>query len=60
MEEIKRGDVVVLKSGGQKMTAGNLLVGNKFEVYWFAGDDLRSAEVFKDSLKLYVPTPDIF
>jgi uncharacterized protein YodC (DUF2158 family) len=43
--EIKEGGLVVLKSGGPQMTAGQRLVNGKIRVVWFVGHELKAADL---------------
>lgn len=54
-EDIKAGDVVVLKSGGPKMTAASVHPNGVVGCYWFAEAQIREADFVGATLRV-VPT----
>ncbi|MEL1244218.1 DUF2158 domain-containing protein [Flavobacterium sp. DGU11] len=50
MEEINRGDVVELKSGGPKMTVVYKMTSG-WKCAWFINGEIRSADFSTESLK---------
>ena len=52
MPEYKKGDIVQLKSGGPKMTVGDIDFYG-ISVKWFAGSKMESAKVDPEALQPY-------
>ncbi|WP_406698077.1 DUF2158 domain-containing protein [Singulisphaera sp. Ch08] len=57
---IQSGDIVQLKTGGPRMTAGFISPGQaKVNCYWFEGSQFRHAEIEREALEPAKPEPDI-
>lgn len=53
----KIGSVVVLKSGGPKMTLGNKMMGSDYKCQWFDGKVMKEALFPIDSIEEYKEPP---
>lgn len=54
MENLKAGDVVVLKSGGPKMTISKIHQNHEFVTCtWFDGSNVKSHDFVTKALKIY-------
>lgn len=51
--EFQIGDVVVLISGGPKMTVSSIQLSNNVSCMWFDGPVLFNATFNQDALKMY-------
>jgi uncharacterized protein YodC (DUF2158 family) len=53
---IQSGDIVQLKTGGPRMTAGFINPGQaRVSCYWFEGSQFRHAEIEREALELAKP-----
>jgi len=51
MEDLKAGDVVILKSNSPKMTIIEITSSNKVNCSWFVGNELKTGTFSLESLR---------